>query len=208
MTTRPNTPAILWVVGLLCLPEVIFLLDGTGLFGRDGLRTWAVVNFGFWNQLLSGGVPLWPLQREAMFLTYALLHGGLLHLAGNVVVTLALAGIVVARSSDAGFVVLFCVGAIGGGIGYALLGPAGAPMVGASGAVFGLIGAWKYWEWEDRRRFGAPMRPLWLSVVGLALLNFVIFWMLDGLLAWEAHLGGAVAGALWAAVVSPRPAAR
>ncbi|MGY6632403.1 MAG: rhomboid family intramembrane serine protease [Alkalilacustris sp.] len=203
MTTRPNTPAILGVVCLLALPELLFLLDGTGLFGREGLRTWAVVHFGFWNQLLMGGAPVWAFQREAMFLTYALLHGGFVHLAGNVVVTLALAGIVVARSSDRGFLALFALSAIGGGVGYALLGPAGAPMVGASGAVFGLIGAWKYWEWEDRRSVGASMRPLWMSVIGLALLNLVIFVMLDGLLAWEAHLGGAVAGALWAAIVAP-----
>ncbi len=206
MPTRPNTPMVLWVVGIISVPELLFLLDGIGSGG--GLRNWAVLHFGFWNVLLAGAQPIWPLQREAMFVTYAMLHGGVMHLLGNVVITLALAGIVVARSSDRGFLVLFVLGAIGGGVGYALLGPAGSPMVGASGAVFGLIGAWKYWEWSDRRRVGAPMKPLWLSVTGLALLNVVIFVLLDGLLAWEAHLGGAVAGALWAATVSPaRPPA-
>ena len=203
MPTRPNTPMVLWVVGLLCLPEILFLLDGVGPNRAGGLRNWAILHFGFWNALLAGAQPLWTFQREAMFVTYALLHGGLFHLAGNVVVTLALAGIVVARTSDRGFVVLFVLSAVGGGAAYAALGPAGSPMVGASGAVFGLIGAWKYWEWLDRRAHGAPMGPLWMSVLALVLLNVVIFFMLDGLLAWEAHLGGAVAGALWAAVVTP-----
>ena len=200
MRTRPNSPAVLWLAGLLCLPEIVFFLAE---FGGLNLRNWAVLNFGFWNVLLAGAQPLWPLQREAMFVTYALLHGGWFHLLGNVVVTLALAGIVVARSSERGFLVLFALGAIGGGLGYAALGPQGAPMVGASGAVFALLGAWKYWEWLDRRAFGVSMQPLWLSVAALALLNVVIFVWLDGLLAWEAHLGGAIAGALWAAVVSP-----
>ncbi len=203
MPTRPNTPAVLWTVGLLCLPELFFFVAGLGAAGPNAPRNWAVVHFGFWNALLAGAQPLWPFQREAMFVTYAFLHGGLFHLAGNAVVTLALAGIVVARSSDRGFVVLFLTGAIGGGIGYALLGPVGSPMVGASGAVFGLIGAWKYWEWLDRRAAGAPMKPLWMSVAAFVLLNVVIFIWLDGLLAWEAHLGGAIAGVLWAAVISP-----
>ena len=208
MSTRPNTPAVLWVVALTCLPEIILSLAGWGLIGLPWFRDWAVLHFGFWNPLLLGAQPIWPLQRETMFVTYAFLHGGLFHLAGNAVVTLALAGIVVARSSDRGFVVLFLTGAIGGGIGYALLGPPNAPMVGASGAVFGLIGAWKYWEYLDRRRYGAEMKPLWMSLVGLALLNVVLWWFLGGLLAWEAHLGGFIAGGLWAAFVTPPRADR
>lgn len=206
--TRPNTPAVLLTVGLICLPELIFLVADSRLFGMPGLRNWAIVYFGFWNPLLAGAQPIYPLQREAMFLTYAMLHGGLLHLVGNMVITLALAGIVVARSSDRGFVVLFALSAVGGGIGYALLGPVGAPMVGASGAVFGLVGAWKYWEWRDRRSMGAPMRPLWMSLIGLALLNLVLWWLLGGLLAWQAHLGGFLAGALWAAIVTSEDAGR
>ncbi len=203
MPTRPNTPAVIWLVGLTCLPEVILLLAGGGLVGMPWLRDWAVLHFAFWNQLMAGAQPLWPFQREAMFVTYAFLHGGLLHLAGNMVVTLALAGIVVARSSDRGFVTVYLLSAIGGGIGYALLGPPGSPMVGASGAVFGLIGAWKYWEWQDRRRYGAVMKPLWMSLIGLALLNVALWWLLGGLLAWEAHLGGFIVGGLWAAFVTP-----
>jgi len=203
MATRPNTPVVLWIVGLTCLPELVFLLAGSGLVGMPWLRNWAILHFAFLNPLLAGAEPFWPGQREAMFVTYAFLHGGFLHLAGNMVVTLALAGIVVARTSQAGFLVLYLVSAIGGGAGFALLGPMGAPMVGASGAVFGLIGAWKYWEWLDRRRLGASMRPLWMSLIGLALLNVALWWLLSGLLAWEAHLGGFLAGAAWAAVVTP-----
>jgi membrane associated rhomboid family serine protease len=201
--TRPNTPTVLWLVGLVCLPELIFQIGDTRLVGMPWLRNWAILHFGFWNPLLAGVPQVYPFQREVMFVSYAFLHGGLLHLVGNMVVTLALAGIVVARSSDRGFVVLFLSSAIGGGVGYALLGHGGAPMVGASGAVFGLVGAWKYWEWCDRRALGAPLRPLWMSLVGLALLNLVLWWLLGGLLAWEAHLGGFLAGWLWAALVGP-----
>ena len=208
MQTRPNAPAVLWLVGLTCLPELLFLLAGTGIVGMPWLRNWAILHFAFLKPLLAGAEPFWPLQREAMFVTYAFLHGGLLHLAGNMVVTLALAGIVVARSSERGFVAVYLLSAIGGGVGYALLGPATAPMVGASGAVFGLIGAWKYWEWLDRRHMRVTMRPLWMSLIGLGLLNVALWWLLDGLLAWEAHLGGFLAGVAWAALVTPAQRAR
>jgi membrane associated rhomboid family serine protease len=201
--TRPNTPAVLTMVALICLPEVLFLIAESRFLGTGGPRNWAIVHFGFWNALLAGAQPIYPFQRELMFVSYAFLHGGFLHLAGNMAITLALAGIVVARSSDLGFVVLFLFSAIGGGIGYAALGPLGAPMVGASGAVFGLVGAWKYWEWVDRRALGAPMKPLWMSLFGLALLNLVLWYLLGGLLAWQAHLGGFLAGAAWAAAVAP-----
>jgi len=47
------------------------------------------------------------------------------------------------------------------------------------------------------------MRPLWRSLIGLALLNVILWLALSGLLAWEAHLGGFIAGVLFAAIVTP-----
>lgn len=205
MGTRPNTPAVIWLVGLTCLPEVLFTLAGSGLIGATGLRNWAVAHMAFWSGLLRGWEGIYPLQRELMFLSYALVHGNLIHLLGNMVAVLALGGIVVARAGQRGFLVLYALSAIGGGIGFALLGPIDIPMVGASGAVFGLIGAWKYWEWRDRRAVGADMRPLWMSLLGLALINVVLWFALAGLLAWEAHLGGFVVGWAWAVFVTPPP---
>lgn len=203
MGTRPNAPAVLWLVGITCLPEVVFTLAGSGLIGGQGLRNWALVHFAFWSGLLRGWESVYPFQRELMFVTYALLHGGFLHLVGNMVAVLALGGIVVARIGQQGFIVLYVLTAIGGGAGYALLGSAEAPMVGASGAVFGLVGAWKYWEWRERRAAQADMRPLWMSLLGLALLNVLLWVALAGLLAWQAHLGGFLVGWAWAAFVTP-----
>ena len=44
---------------------------------------------------------------------------------------------------------------------------------------------------------------LW-SVLWLILLNIGLWWLTDGHLAWETHLGGALAGAIVAAVWPPR----
>ncbi len=203
LPTRANAPAVIWLVGLTCLPEVVLTLLQAGLLDGDALRRWTVMHGAFWNGLLADWQPLYPLQPTAMFVTYAFLHGGFLHLIGNMVVVLALGGIAVARVGQQGFLLLYALSAIGGGAGFALLSSSEAPMVGASGAVFGLIGAWQYWEWQLRRHLGSPLGPVWRRLVGLALLNVVLWLLLSGLLAWEAHLGGFVVGVVFAALVTP-----
>ncbi|MFN4056810.1 MAG: rhomboid family intramembrane serine protease [Roseinatronobacter sp.] len=157
----------------------------------------------FWGGLLRGWDALFVTQPTTMFISYAFLHGGLLHLVGNMIAVLALGGIVVARIGQAGFLLLYGVCAVGGAVGFTIFSSTDAPMVGASGAVFGLIGAWKFWEWQLRQHFGSPMRPLWRSLLGLVLLNLLLWLLLSGLLAWEAHLGGFITGVLFAAIVTP-----
>ncbi|MGY6550094.1 MAG: rhomboid family intramembrane serine protease [Roseinatronobacter sp.] len=203
LPTRANAPIVLMLVALTSAPEIILtLLEAASVQGA-GLRRQFFVHGAFWNGLLAGWEPVFPFQRETMFVTYALLHGGFLHLIGNMIAVLALGGIAVARLGQQGFLLLYVASAIGGGIGFAVLSGSEAPMVGASGAVFGLIGAWKFWEWQLRKHVGAQMRPLWRSLTGLALLNVILWVALSGLLAWQAHLGGFLAGVVFAAVVTP-----
>lgn len=199
----PNSPVVLAVVVLSSLVEAALALLGFELPGGATLRQLALAYGAFWNGLLQGWEPLYPLQREAMFVTYALLHGGWVHLVGNMIAVLALGGIVVARIGPRGFLLLYVLTAVGGAAGFALLSGSDTPMIGASGAVFGLVGAWKFWEWQLRRHTGASMAPLWRSLLGLGLLNLVLWLALSGLLAWEAHLGGFVTGWLVAAIVTP-----
>jgi membrane associated rhomboid family serine protease len=207
LPTVTNSRVVVWLVALTCLPELVLTLLETGLlaelWGFENLRGMLLGLGAFWAGLLRGWEPLYALQPASMFISYAFLHGGLLHLIGNMIAVLALGGIAVARIGQAGFLLLYILSAIGGGLGFALFGPTEAPMVGASGAVFGLIGAWKFWEWQLRQHFGSSMRPLWRSLFGLTLLNVVLWLLLSGLLAWEAHLGGFIAGVLFAAIVTP-----
>jgi len=201
--TVSNSQAVLWLVALTCAPEILLTLGETGLLGFERLRGVFLMYGAFWDGLLRGWDPVYPGQPVTMFFTYAALHGGMLHLVGNMVAVLALGGIVVARIGARGFLLLYAVSVFTGAMGYALLSNADAPMVGASGAVFGLIGAWKFWEWQLRHHLGSPMRPLWRSLVGLAILNVVLWLLLSGMLAWEAHLGGFIGGVLFAAIATP-----
>ncbi|WGW11767.1 rhomboid family intramembrane serine protease [Saxibacter everestensis] len=100
------------------------------------------------------------------------------------------------------FLILYLVSAIGGSVGVmALADPnvAGSwyqPVVGASGAIFGLFGA----MFVIQRRLGGPVR----QILVLIAINAVIGFVVPGI-AWQAHLGGLITGALAAAVLAYAP---
>jgi membrane associated rhomboid family serine protease len=83
---------------------------------------------------------------------------------------------------------------VGGALGFALLSRVVAPMVGASGALFGLIGALIAWDYADLRARGASPAPVVKAIAWLTVLNLALWWAMNGHLAWQTHLGGFVAG--------------
>lgn len=188
-------PPALWIlVGAMALTELVLALSDRGLLPGD-LRMLALLHGAFWTPLLDGTA--WPVfsgQAVTMFVTHAFLHGGFFHLAMNGVILLALGKMVAERAGAGGMLLLFFASAIGGGAVFWLLSQGGAPMIGASGAVFGFLGLWQYWEGMARHRRGLPLQPVIATVGGLAVLNLVLAFMLQGALAWQAHLGGFLVG--------------
>jgi membrane associated rhomboid family serine protease len=74
-------------------------------------------------------------------------------------------------------------------------------MVGASGALFGLVGALVAWDTAERRALRLTLRPVLRILVILAAMNLVLWWAMNGQLAWQTHLGGFLAGAAAAAIL-------
>ena len=142
--------------------------------------------------------------------TYTFLHGSLMHLAVNSIWLLAL-GSGVARRLEAGwFLAFYLACGIIGGLAYVASHPGSVvPAVGASGAVSGLMGAALRFivPAADRTRRGGRLvslldrRVLVVAALWFAL-NFLVgqgaFDALTGgqPVAWEAHIGGFVAGLL------------
>ncbi|HST83109.1 MAG TPA: rhomboid family intramembrane serine protease [Kineosporiaceae bacterium] len=101
------------------------------------------------------------------------------------------------------FAALYLLSAVGGSVGYFLLAnPSNVNQwyggaVGASGAVFGLFGAF----FIVQRRLNRDTGPL----IAIIAINFV-FGFLPGI-AWQAHLGGLITGLLTAGVLvyAPKP---
>ena len=130
-----------------------------------------------------------------MFVSHAFLHGSLLHMAMNMTILLALGRFTADRYGPGAVLPVFLLGA------RSPAAPCSAcstsdrlPMVGASGAVFGFLGVWIAWDWRRHRAAGVSPRPVLRRVVVLVVLNVVLWFGLSGGLAWEAHLGGFLAG--------------
>lgn len=203
----PGAPAFLWLlVGLMAAIEGALSLSDAGLLGDFNWRWPAFAVGAFWKPIFTGAMaPLYPGQRVSMLITYAFLHGGLAHLLLNSVVLLALGKFVADRIGAGRTLLLLALSAMGGALAFGLLATGSGPMIGASGAVFGLIGLWQGWDYRMRRAAGLPLRPVVTAILGLAVVNIVLFVILGGGLAWEAHLGGWLVGwgAAWR-LASPR----
>jgi rhomboid protease GluP len=196
-----------WLLGiLLACVTVELVLQGAdhGLWGSTRWRILAYLNGGFWVGLLHDWRPNYTGQSVAMFASYSFLHAGFAHMAVNMVTLVSLGLGVIARAGQGGFAWVYLASVLGGAAGFALLGTAAQPMVGASGALFGLVGAWLAWEWLERLAAGHILWPVLAGVAGLIVLNLIMYWAMGGVLAWETHLGGFVAGWIAALILRDR----
>lgn len=153
------------------------------------------------------------------FVTYAFLHADYTHLAINSAWLLAFGTAVVRKIETARFLSLYLICAASAALVHVVADMGGlTPMIGASGAISGMMGAAFRFPLEDvmggRKQDLGPegRRPIrllplydrsFLSMSGIWLLVNVIFG-LSGiqvgevvmLIAWDAHIGGFVTGAV------------
>jgi membrane associated rhomboid family serine protease len=94
------------------------------------------------------------------------------------------------------FLTVYLVSALGGSVLFYYLAPVNEPALGASGAIFGLFGAW----FVLSRRLRLDSR----QVVLLIVLNLVISFVVPDI-AWQAHLGGLIAGGALTAAFAYAP---
>lgn len=152
---------------------------------------------GFWPGMLEGGRPeFYPGQSILMFATSAVLHGGLLHLFMNMVGLMWLGPMVIERVGDKAFLPIMGLSALGAGLFQTLLGAGNGPVVGASGVLFGLVGVLGTWELLDRIRLRRELRTFAQQALALLAVNVAFALLAGGVVAWQAHLGGLVAGCL------------
>ena len=192
------------ILAYVAIEAALWLAD-RGLAGPPRLRQLAYDYGGFWPGLLGSWRPNYPGQAWAMFATYGLLHAGPVHLAVNMVTLWSLGRAAIDRVGGPGMAWLYLASMLGGGVGFGLLAPDLRPMVGASGALFGLVGGLLAWTYVDRFTFRERMWPVARAVLVLIGLNVVLWWAMDGQLAWQTHLGGFVAGWIAALLIDPRP---
>jgi membrane associated rhomboid family serine protease len=195
------------LAGFIVLVEVVLTLGDLGLLGDPDLRRRAFGVGAFWVSLLHGAAPVYSLQPVAMFFTHALLHGNFVHMAMNMAILLGLGRFITERYGPGVVMPAFLIGAAAGGAVFALMTRSPFPMVGASGAVFTFLGIWTMWDWYRHRAAGVAVSPVLRRIAVLAGLNVLLYVGLGGFVAWEAHLGGFLAGLALGAYFETRQAA-
>lgn len=193
------------LIGICALIEVILSCGDFGILGSPRLRAIAYEFGGFWPGLLRNWQPNFALQPYAMFVSYAFLHGGLIHLIVNMATLWSLGKSVLDRVGPVGFTLLYLLSTLGGAVVFGVLASDLRPMVGASGALFGLAGGVLAWAYVDRFTFREGLWPVAQAALLLLVLNVVMWWAMDGQLAWQTHLGGFIAGWIAALLIDPRP---
>ena len=182
-------------------PYVTFTLIGlcVAVFGVQQL---ASVDPATGLDSISDRFAMWPLGIAAYDEYYRLvsamfLHASILHIGFNMLVLWLLGPQIESVLGHVRFAVLYLVAGIGGSIASFWFSAPYISGIGASGAIFGLMGAYLV----VGRRLGADVR----QVLGLIAVNVVIGFVVPGL-DWRAHLGGLATGALVAFVMAYAPA--
>lgn len=182
MAGRSGKPVVTYA--LLAMTSIIGLLQLLPGVGRE-----------ITNQLLFAAAYLYPDLSGAPFepwrmLTAVFAHGGFIHLALNMLALYMLGQILEPMLGRARYLALYLISGFGGSVAVALIDPTAAT-VGASGAIFGLMASLLI----IGRHIGANVT----GILVILAINFA-FGLFVGGISWQAHLGGAVVGALIALI--------
>ncbi|MEM9043460.1 MAG: rhomboid family intramembrane serine protease [Pseudomonadota bacterium] len=137
-------------------------------------------------------------------LSYQFLHAHPFHATANITLFLLIAPSLCRKIGGLRWLIIYVLSGVAGALIHAAPPGTGGLLVGASGAIYGLLGAGKWWEALYLIRSGGPWSRYLTSIFFFAGLNVVMVMVSGGAAAWMAHLGGALAGAFLAMFLMPK----
>ncbi len=199
-------------IALILVNIAVFFLFQSGLIYNNTEASWAsfaLVPSEFLPEGLIGpSIPgenydFFPIPEKWTLITYMFLHGGLMHLLGNMLFLWVFGDNIEDAMGHFRFLVFYILCGIAAGLAHSFMAPNSTmPLIGASGAIAGIIGAYLMLH---------PKVQVWVLVLGriplpvnaaLAIIAWLLFqifhvvYMSGGNTAWWAHIGGFVAGVL------------
>ncbi|MBQ3033501.1 MAG: rhomboid family intramembrane serine protease [Deferribacterales bacterium] len=199
------------------LATLILILTNAGIFIymlQTGLSGTFFIDYGIVPAKLGMPSEIVPFQEKILpFFSYMFIHGGWLHIIFNMYFLYIFGPNVEGRLGHGRYIVSYIVFGITGAIVYVILSPTdGYPMVGASGAVAGVMGAYLIFFPTSK------IKTLLIIIIFITFINipavvFIGLWfaaqlsgaLVDGgtsdSIAWWAHVGGFVAGMVLALFV-------
>ncbi len=139
----------------------------------------------------------WYRLITSAFLTPGLSSLGLMDIVFNMWALVFVGPSLEGLLGRARFLAVYLLSAVGGAVMYYYLAPPNYPAVGASGAIFGLFGAW----FVVSRRLNLDTR----GIVILIAINLALSFFLHNVIAWQDHIGGLLTGALLTAAYTYAP---
>ena len=134
------------------------------------------------------------------FLTPALLHGSLPHIAFNMYALLSFGTSLERFLGHGRFFLLYVLGAFAGNVASFLFSPGYS--VGASTAIFGLLGAEAVFLIQNRKAFPGQFRSAIGNIIFIAAINLFVIGSLPGIDNWG-HIGGLVGGVMFTSFAGP-----
>jgi len=198
-------------VGLIAINVAVFVVLQTGWFipvADEDISAFAVVpaqllaDAGGESAFLASGAVLVP--ERLTLVTYMFLHGGWIHLTGNMLFLWVFGDNIEDAMGHVRFIMFYLMCGIFAALAHTYMLPdSDLPLIGAAGAVAGVIAAYlilhpkvKVWVLALWR---IPIRITAAWALGIWILAQVanLFFANEEAVAWWAHLGGLLAGAIF-----------
>ena len=188
-------PFARWLVGLILVVHI-----GLYVIADAGFRLKVFYMFGFVPAAFTGNAE-WFWFTPLTPLTHMLIHGSWMHLLFNVVMGLALGIFFEKLYGTRATTKFFFICGLAGALGYFLLNMGTqTPVIGASGGISGLFAAALILMMQQNR--GHPTMHkiskygVWPPVVFWGLFMVIMGLVGGGDMAWQAHVGGYIVGAI------------
>lgn len=192
-------------VALIVTNFLVWLV--TGPIATEELANAAVLGFGYIPAIVFDYAILDPalviVPDEFTFVTYSFLHGDLSHVAMNMLFLWVFGDNVEDALGHFRFLVFYLLTAAAGALAHGLIAPASeAPLIGASGAVSGVVAAYLLLHPKVRVwvlvlfRIPLPLPAAIPLAFWIGQQFFMFFAEPNGGISWSAHVGGIIAGLL------------
>jgi membrane associated rhomboid family serine protease len=191
-------------LGLIAANIIVFLITAAG---GEATAQAAVLGLGYIPSVVFDNAELPPqfvlIPETATYVSYAFLHADFWHIAGNMLFLWVFGDNVEDAMGHIKYFLFYLICAAAGALFHGMMAPQSeAPLIGASGAVAGVVAAYlllhprvKVWILAFGR---IPLRiPAWTALI--AWIGFQVFMFLgagEEEVSWAAHIGGIMAGAL------------
>lgn len=196
-----------WVTwSLIALNAIVWGI--TELAGADSEFTnAAVLGLGFIPSVVNDIAELQPslvlVPEDATYVTYSFLHGNMLHLGSNMIFLWVFGDNVEDAMGHIKFLIFYFACAAAGAFAHGLLLPdSESPLIGASGAVAGIVAAYLMLHPKVRvwvlvlGRIPLPLPAFIPLAVWVVFQFFMVVTDIGGDVSWAAHVGGIMCGAV------------